>query len=68
MRYYTDADGHGNCGFTRVGKDPNTIFLNHDCIKRREPYADDYLKISSVTSLGTRWGFIMFWIRLRLWI
>ena len=24
VRYFTDADGHGSCGFTRVGEDPNS--------------------------------------------
>ena len=24
VRYFTDADQHGSCGFTRVGADPNS--------------------------------------------
>ena len=57
MRYFTDADGHGSCGFTRVGDDPNSIFLNHDCVKRRGPDAIAYLKHVFVHEFGHTMGF-----------
>ena len=52
VRYFTDADQHGGCGFTRIGTDPNGIFLNHDCIKRRGPDAITYLKHVFVHEFG----------------
>ena len=57
VRYFTDADGHNSCGFTRVGADPNTIFLNHDCMKRRGPDAIAYLKHVFVHEFGHAMGF-----------
>ena len=57
VRYFTDADGHSSCGFTRVGTDPNTIFLNHDCMKRRGPDAIAYLKHVFVHEFGHAMGF-----------
>ena len=57
VRYFTDADQHGSCGFTRVGADPNTIFLNHDCMKRRGPDAIAYLKHVFVHEFGHAMGF-----------
>ena len=57
VRYFTDADQHGSCGFTRVGADPNSIFLNHDCIKRRGPDAIAYLKHIFVHEFGHAMGF-----------
>ena len=58
VRYFTDADGHGRCGFTRVGEDPNSIFLNHDCAKRRGPNAITYLKNVFVHEFGHAMGFM----------
>ena len=46
-----------NCGFARVGTDPNTIFLNHDCIKRRGPDAISYLRHVFVHEFGHAMGF-----------
>ncbi len=57
VRYFTDADGHSSCGFTRVGTDPNTIFLNHNCMKRRGPDAIAYLKHVFVHEFGHAMGF-----------
>ena len=57
VRYFTDADQHGSCGFTRVGEDPNSIFLNHDCMKRRGPDAIAYLKHVFVHEFGHTMGF-----------
>ena len=57
VRYFTDADQHGSCGFARVGTDPNTIFLNHDCIKRRGPDAIAYLRHVFVHEFGHAMGF-----------
>ena len=57
VRYFTDADQYGSCGFSRVGTDPNAIFINHDCVKRRGVNAIAYLKHTFVHEFGHAMGF-----------
>ena len=57
VRYFTDADRYGSCGFSRVGTDPNAIFINHDCVKRRGVNAIAYLKHTFVHEFGHAMGF-----------
>ena len=57
VRYFTDTDRYGSCGFSRVGDDPNAIFLNHDCVKRRGVNAIAYLKHVFVHEFGHAMGF-----------
>ena len=57
VRYFTDADQYGRCGFSRVGTDPNAIFINHDCVKRRGVNAIAYLKHTFVHEFGHAMGF-----------
>ena len=57
VRYFTDADRYGSCGFSRVGEDPNAIFINHDCVKRRGVNAIAYLKHTFVHEFGHAMGF-----------
>ena len=57
VRYFTDADRYGSCGFSRVGTDPNAIFINHDCVKRRGVNAIAYLKNTFVHEFGHAMGF-----------
>ena len=57
VRYFTDTDRYGACGFSRVGDDPNAIFINHDCVKRRGVNAIAYLKHTFVHEFGHAMGF-----------
>ena len=57
VRYFTDADRYGSCGFSGVGTDPNAIFINHDCVKRRGVNAIAYLKNTFVHEFGHAMGF-----------